>query len=129
MKFANVFLTDPPNITSISFNQTVAVGDVVVLNCTADGNPKPNITWTRLFDYNIVNMPLDITGKQNEGGYRCTAHNGIGNVVTSDVFIAVQCKPILLIHNTVLGIAQYFVTTEVSDYIFRHHQLSINIEC
>ena len=128
MKFA-VFLTDPPKITSISFNQMVAVGDVVVLNCTADGNPKPNITWTRLSNHNIVNMPLDITGKQNEGGYRCTAHNGIGNVVTSDVFIAVQCKSVVSIHNTVLSIVQYFVNAVVSDDIFRHPQPSINIEC
>ncbi|XP_068734408.1 uncharacterized protein [Montipora capricornis] len=91
IKFVNVlFLTDPLNIISISLNQTVAEGDVVQLNCTADGNPEPNITWTRLSNDSIVSMPLTITGKQNEGGYRCTAHNGIGNVVTSDVFIAVQ---------------------------------------
>ncbi|XP_068686521.1 neural cell adhesion molecule 1-like [Montipora foliosa] len=102
-KLINVTVYYPPNITSISFNQTVAVGDVVVLNCTADGNPKPNITWTRLSDHNIVSMPLDITGKQNEGGYRCTAHNGIGNVATSDVFIAVQFyRPINTVFSTSL---------------------------
>ncbi|XP_068734399.1 MAM domain-containing glycosylphosphatidylinositol anchor protein 1-like [Montipora capricornis] len=89
-KTINVTIYYPPNITSISLNQTVAEGDVVQLNCTADGNPEPNITWTRLSNDSIVSMPLTITGKQNEGGYRCTAHNGIGNVVTSDVFIAVQ---------------------------------------
>ncbi|XP_068686971.1 fibroblast growth factor receptor 3-like isoform X2 [Montipora foliosa] len=90
--YSVVFITVeyPPNITSISLNQTVAEGDVVQLNCTADGNPEPNITWTRLSNDSIVSMPLTITGKQNEGGYRCIAHNGIGNVVTSDVFIAVQ---------------------------------------
>ncbi|XP_068685078.1 neural cell adhesion molecule 1-like [Montipora foliosa] len=56
----------------------------------ADGNPEPNITWTRLSDNSIVNMPLNITGKQDEGGYRCTADNGIGNAAISDVFITVQ---------------------------------------
>ncbi|XP_068686490.1 hemicentin-1-like [Montipora foliosa] len=80
----------PPNVTSISLNQTVDEGDLVLLNCTADGNPEPNITWTRLSDNSTVNMPLNITGKQDEGGYRCTADNGIGNAAISDVFITVQ---------------------------------------
>ncbi|XP_068733267.1 neuronal growth regulator 1-like [Montipora capricornis] len=80
----------PLTITSISLNQTVDEGDVVLLNCTADGNPQPNITWTRLSDNSIVSLSLTITGKQDEGGYRCTADNGIGDVAFSDVFITVQ---------------------------------------
>ncbi|XP_068685530.1 fibroblast growth factor receptor 3-like isoform X2 [Montipora foliosa] len=80
----------PVTITSISLNQTVDEGDVVLLNCTADGNPQPNITWTRLSDKSTVSISLTITGKQDEGGYRCTADNGIGDVVFSDVFITVQ---------------------------------------
>ncbi|XP_068733650.1 fibroblast growth factor receptor 2-like isoform X1 [Montipora capricornis] len=49
-------------------------------------------------------MPLGITGKQNEGGYRCIAHNGIGNLVTSDVFIAVQFyRPINTVFSTNLA--------------------------
>ncbi|XP_068686967.1 fibroblast growth factor receptor 4-like isoform X2 [Montipora foliosa] len=80
----------PSTITSISWNKTVDDGNVVRLNCTPDGNPEPNITWTRLFDNSIVNMPLSITGKQDEGGYRCTADNGVGNAAISDVFITVQ---------------------------------------
>ena len=65
---------------------------MVLLNCTADGNPEPNITWTRLSDNSTVSISLTITGKQDEGGYRCTADNGIGNAAISDVFITVQCK-------------------------------------
>ena len=89
-------MTDLPNITSISLNQTVDEGDLVLLNCTADGNPEPNITWTRLSDNSIVSMPLDITGKQDEGGYRCIADNRIGNAAFFDVFITIQCKSHLL---------------------------------
>ena len=67
-------------------------GEVVQLICTADGNPEPNITWTRLSDNSIVNMPLTNTGKQDEGGYRCTAYNGIGYAASSDVVITVKGK-------------------------------------
>ncbi|XP_044168126.1 fibroblast growth factor receptor 3-like [Acropora millepora] len=81
---------DQPNLTFISVNQTVNDGDVVWLNCSADGFPAPNIAWTRLFTNRNVHMPLTITGKQDEGFYVCTAENGIGNPATADVFVTVQ---------------------------------------
>jgi len=64
----------------------------VLLNCSADGCPTPSITWTRLSDNSIVNLPLTISGKQDEGAYRCTAENGIGRPNSSDVYITVQSK-------------------------------------
>ena len=84
--------TDQPNVTFITENQTVYDGDTVWLSCTADGFPAPNITWTRSSTKRDVQMPMTIRGKQDEGVYRCTAHNGIGNPVTADVFVTVQCK-------------------------------------
>ncbi|XP_074634436.1 neural cell adhesion molecule 2-like [Acropora palmata] len=69
-----------PEITHISAHQTLNTGEVLTLNCTADGNPAPTITWTRLSNGNIVNMPLTVTGKEYEGDYRCTALNSIGTV-------------------------------------------------
>lgn len=65
---------------------------MVPLDCAADGNPEPTITWTRLSDNSVVAMPLKITGKQDEGAYRCTAGNGIGNPAKGNVFITVLCK-------------------------------------
>ena len=53
---------------------------MLALDCTADGNPAPTITWTRLSNGNIVNMPLTVTGEEYEGAYRCTASNRIGTV-------------------------------------------------
>ena len=79
-----------PEITSISDNQTLNQGDCVRLNCTADGYPTPNITWTKVSDNSPVSFPLTITGKQNEGLYRCTADNGMGSPVTKEVDIIVH---------------------------------------
>lgn len=84
--------TDQPNLTFISVNQTVNDSDVVQLNCTADGFPTPNITLTRLSPYRDVGMSFKVKGKQDEGYYRCTADNGIGNPASADVFVTVQCK-------------------------------------
>ena len=69
-----------PEITNISAPQTLNRDEMLTLNCTADGNPAPTITWTRLSNGNIVKMPLTVTGKEYEGGYRCTASNSIGTV-------------------------------------------------
>jgi len=83
---------DPPEITHISDSQTLNNGDQVTLNCTVDGNPTPNISWTRLSDNSVVTFPLTVTGKQDEGNYRCTANNGIGKPMTRDTSITVHCE-------------------------------------
>lgn len=83
---------DAPTIISISINNTVSETDSVALACTADGNPTPNITWTKICDHRPVSFPLTITGKQDEGGYRCIADNGVGNPDSDVTFINVQCR-------------------------------------
>ena len=85
-------VTDPPVISHISGNKTVNESDVVTLNCTADGKPAPNVTWTRLSDNSVVNSTIHITSKQDEGVYRCTADNGVGDPVTAAVYVTVQSK-------------------------------------
>ena len=62
---------------------------IVSLTCTADGNPAPNISWTRLSDNSVVTFPLIITGKQDEGAYRCTADNGVGSPDSRTIFVFV----------------------------------------
>ena len=60
------------------------------LNCTANGYPTPSIAWTKVSDNSPVSFPLPITGKENEGLYRCTADNGIGSPATKEVNIIVH---------------------------------------
>ena len=85
-------LKDMPEITAISVNQTVNKDESISLNCTADGYPTPTITWTKVSDNSTVSFPLMITGKQNEGLYKCTADNGIGSTAAKEVFITVHCE-------------------------------------
>ena len=72
---------DAPEIIHISAPQTLIRPELLTLNCTADGNPAPNITWTRLSNGETVNMPFTVSGKKYEEGYRCTASNEIRTVI------------------------------------------------
>lgn len=93
---------DPADITHISGNQTVNETDVVTLTCSAEGIPSPNITWRRVSDNSSVSFPLTITGKQDEGGYRCTADNGIGNPASQVVYIIVESKSKFYMYTCIL---------------------------
>ena len=87
---------DPPEITDISNNQTKNEGDVLTLHCTAYGDPTPNITWTRVSDNSVVTFPLTISGKQDEGVYKCTADNGVGDAANRTVNVFIQSESVRL---------------------------------
>ena len=73
-------------------NITVNDGDRVTLDCQADGNPRPTIRW--IFNKSsYVPGLFFITGKQNEGFYRCITKNSVGrDESTRDVYLTVFCK-------------------------------------
>ena len=103
------FATDPPEITDISSNQKKNEGDILTLSCTAYGDPTPNIKWTRLSDNSAVTFPLTISGKRDEGVYKCTADNGVGNAANRSVNVFVQSeseKFMILVYNSLPGNVQ-----------------------
>ena len=90
------YAIDPPEITDISSNQTKSEGGVLALKCTAYGDPTPKITWTRVSDNSVVTFPLTISGKQDEGVYKCTADNGLGDAANRTVNVFVQSESVRL---------------------------------
>ena len=73
-------LTDPPEFNNVSSDTVVVEGDrSITLECIADGEPAPNITWTKVYTYGIGSVVLGTgnqfvleTNRNNSGTYRCT---------------------------------------------------------
>ncbi|XP_078697262.1 uncharacterized protein LOC144925211 isoform X1 [Branchiostoma floridae x Branchiostoma belcheri] len=80
----------PASIMSISDPVEVSVSDHVTFQCVADGNPTPNITWSkngRLLsansyvlsgDVRTSSLVLNSVDSNDSGTYSCAATNGVG---------------------------------------------------
>ncbi|XP_074634733.1 lachesin-like [Acropora palmata] len=88
-----VDVVDPPSNIVTSTNQTITAPAELTLNCSADGKPKPTITWRRVSDNTVVTMPLSIIRGKTKESYRCTADNGVGNPLTKDVIVNILFSP------------------------------------
>ena len=93
---------------------TVNQSDAVTLTCLTSGNPAPDVTWTTDGNQSVIlsadnKLELVITSKTNEGGYRCTAANGIGlpGTSTAYVFVKRECPSVQL--------ASLFVLSSMED--------------
>ena len=85
-------MIDAAKINYTSGNLTLNESDTLKPTCVADGNPTPKINWTRVFNNKPVSFPLVISGKQDEGGYRCNASNDVGSPDSRIVYVFVQSK-------------------------------------
>ena len=64
MKHVYLYLcSDPPSIINPPVGVEVLYGDVVELNCTAEGHPVPTITW--LMEPFGGGIPVDIATRNN----------------------------------------------------------------
>ena len=92
-------IIDPPSLTTKAEDHVVLEGGPPIqLNCVADGEPKPNITWTEInsgSDSDILFVGENFVvpnNRSNAGTYRCEASNGIGNDVNHTATVVVNCE-------------------------------------
>ncbi|EDW17736.2 peroxidasin [Drosophila mojavensis] len=91
---AHIEVKDLPEILMAPQNQTIKLGKSFVLECDADGNPLPSITWQfngkplassttdadLLLENENTELVVSVAKQQHAGVYRCTASNENGEV-------------------------------------------------
>ena len=92
----------PPTITRLPNNDVISVneGQSVTIQCLAQGNPKPKVTWTKKgklpanlkIDETKSTLTLRDMDQSYIDTYSCMAMNGVGNPVTSEFQIQIKCK-------------------------------------
>jgi len=89
----------PPRIVSEPADGNILVkkGSSVTIKCLASGNPRPEVTWSKVNEVDVVGrgekMELRKVSRHNEGVYQCTAGNGVGNNAVSQIHLRVLYKP------------------------------------
>ncbi|XP_066255817.1 limbic system-associated membrane protein-like [Euwallacea similis] len=106
----------PPRIIHVSSNGRVEVkkGSSVFLECRAEGNPTPKITWSRKNnllpggDQTVIAsvLTMDKVDRHHAGTYQCTASNGIGPEAFKQVVLHVLYPPEISVENPVVHSAE-----------------------
>ena len=89
-----------PSLMQRPVDMTVNESQTVILQCTADSNPSPKVTWSKLnSSLHVGRHVVDSSGALivkearpvDDGVYNCRAENLLGQVNTS-AKLTVQCK-------------------------------------
>ncbi|XP_035687613.1 peroxidasin homolog [Branchiostoma floridae] len=87
----------PPKIKP-TFDQEISVlygQDVFTVECSAEGNPKPGVSWRRRDTYQPYDNPLTLSplNYQTEGVYVCVAKSNGFPEITRETYINVIGRP------------------------------------
>ena len=105
--FIIIFFSVAPEISEIPEGLTTVEGRDVVFSCVVEGNPSPNVTWTKNKQrLNVTgnsrltasstnnNYTLTVTDvhRSDAGQYRCVANNSVNTSTSSAAKLEVHCK-------------------------------------
>lgn len=100
-------VSDAPEFTTPPGDVVEIEGRVVIFHCSVEGNPQPNIKWTKNNEIlnteassklnasssgNTHSLRIQDVHRSDEGQYRCVANNSIGNITSTAGTLEVHCE-------------------------------------
>jgi len=98
----------PPRVVSEPADGRVVVkkGSSVTIKCLASGNPRPQVTWSKVNQADVVgegeSLELREVSRHHEGIYQCSAGNGVGERAVSQIHLRVLYKPEVVAEETIV---------------------------
>lgn len=99
--YLTVSVTVPPVLSVPRLEYTAVLGQPVSLDCTADGQPKPEVTWhrerrpvvegTHLRLFSNGTLHITATQRSDAGIYTCSARNNVGRA-SHDIRLILQSE-------------------------------------
>ena len=118
-----------PSLLQSPVKTTVNQSQTAILKCSADGNPTPLVTWSKMNSQLPVGrhvveasgaLILKDVRPGDEGVYSCKAKNLLGSVDAS-AKLTVQCKYTITGHNILKRIElQFHISTINSNALFSY---------
>ena len=99
-----------PSLLPSPIKTTVNESQTAILKCTADGNPPPRVTWSKLNSWlpvgrHVVESSGALVVKDvrpgDDGVYSCRARNLLGSV-NATAKLTVQCKLLLCVFPSIM---------------------------
>ncbi|XP_077377558.1 hemicentin-1 [Festucalex cinctus] len=114
---SKLVLQVPPVLSVPRVDYTAVLGQPVSLECAADGQPQPEVTWHKdrrpLVDgahnhiYANGTLVITFTQRSDAGTYTCTAKNLAGRT-SHDIRLLIQIPPMILPGQTEMSVIQGF---------------------
>uniref|UniRef100_A0A8C1LEB7 Hemicentin 2 n=1 Tax=Cyprinus carpio TaxID=7962 RepID=A0A8C1LEB7_CYPCA len=112
-----VSLTVPPVLSVPRLEYTAVLGQPVSLECSADGQPKPEVTWhrerrpvvegTHLRLFSNGTLHITATQRSDAGIYTCSARNNAGRA-SHDIRVILQTPPQISVGQSEVSVIQGF---------------------
>ncbi|XP_016112004.1 hemicentin-1 [Sinocyclocheilus grahami] len=113
----NLILQVPPVLSVPHLEYTAILGHPVSLECTADGQPKPEVTWhrerrpvvegTHLRLFSNGTLHITATQRSDAGIYTCSARNNAGRA-SHDIRVILQTPPQIYVGQSEMSVIQGF---------------------
>ncbi|XP_056628956.1 hemicentin-1 isoform X2 [Triplophysa dalaica] len=113
----NLVLQVPPVMSVPRLEYTAVLGQLVNLECTADGQPKPDVSWHRerrpvvegphLRLFSNGTLHITSTQRSDAGIYTCSARNNVGRA-SQDIRLVLQTPPIISVGQSEMSVNQGF---------------------